>query len=138
MTQAVGTADALSIAGVDRKQWQNVVDRGLFPAVPKSRPRIFGCDDVVVLTIFNVLTKLTILPGNAARLASEAHAFMRKDADIETLYIALVKDASGNVKPKVVKTDPKGDGFPLQIGKWRKAAETSLSRLIAERDAEVS
>lgn len=101
------TADALAVAGLSRKQWDNLMQRQLYPVAPPVKaghPRHFTRDDVVALFVLDYYNRLGLQPSLSARVAAAFKIEMQKGGNaLERLWVV----ATDNGRPvRVVPRKP--------------------------------
>ena len=90
------TADVLAAVGLDRKVWNNAVQRKLYeaapPAGPAGHPRLFTVDDAIALYVLSHYSRI-VGPAIAAQIATDVKAELDRVAaagrDCPTLWIVF-------------------------------------------------
>lgn len=92
------TADALALARLTPKTWDNLVSRGLFSEAPPTtttHPRRFGVDDVVCLSVLSHYLSTGCGPHMAGRVASAVRRELAKGGPgLQTLWVANTTDGT--------------------------------------------
>ena len=126
------TADALALAGVDRRMWQNMMQRQFYPGAPPveaGHPRYFDRDDMVALFVFDHFHRTGLGQAMAGRVASAVRTELRKGGE-QVRKLWVVATVSGTPR-RVVATEPPDDliRHEVDVAKLRR----KIVELVAER-----
>ena len=132
----VETVEALAIAGIERKQWENLLQRRLYDAAPPTIPgraRAFAVDDVVCLVVLDRLLRGGMAPPMAGRVASAVRKELAKrHENLERLWIASTR--SGVPRRVVSRKPPAGIlQQEIMVGYARRRVLELAAELAAKR-----
>lgn len=130
------TADALAMAGLTPKAWDNLVSRGLFSEAPPTtttHARKFGVDDVVALFAIRHYLDLGTGPAMAGRVGAAVRKELAKAGPGQEFF--WIASTAEGTPCKVVLTRPPDDiastQFPLAT--MRRTIGEAVSAKLAEQ-----
>jgi hypothetical protein len=128
------TGDALSIAGLPRKTWEDLLHRKRFDEAPAetTQSRRFSVDDVLCLSIVRHYLDTGAGPTMAGRVASAVRKELAKAGpDLQTLWVVNTIDGT---PCRVMAQRPKGaiaDQIP--VAELRQSIRQAVVEKLAEQ-----
>jgi hypothetical protein len=101
--RAMETTDALKLARIDRRTWDNLVYRGHYTEAPPTRQgkvRAFNSRDLAAVVVLGQLLEREVIPAVAAAIASEVRRQLEAVQSINKLSAWKVTPRAGG-KPRI-------------------------------------
>jgi len=94
------TAEAMNFARLNRSDWENCLQRGLFPNAPKTEMgyvRLFDVDELVSAYVLGQLFERKVLAGHVCQIAVDVLDQVRKSPALKTLSAWKIAKPGGRL-----------------------------------------
>ena len=132
------TVDALQFANVSRSDWNNAINRGLYPNAPPTdgprQVRLFDVNDLVAAHVLGQLFERRVMASFACPIAVDVLKAMRKSPELETLsaWKCFKRNGSPYVVVSVSAPQPGvKELFKFDVGEIRREAIAGIRRKLA-------